>query len=171
MSSLGLKESYVGSQAQALRGILAISHPIRQGAVQDWDDLEVITLSSVRSLTGLTAGHLVPHLPVRAVHRAGVPAADCDPGPSRQPAGRGQDGGDPGGEAACPCHVHRQQVRHVVIRRREHDGDLRGQRPRHNLPRPQLPGQRSPGNKRRKVGESKDLYDSISLNQSTDDDW
>ena len=45
MSSLGLKESYVGSQAQALRGILAISHPIRQGAVQDWDDLEVRTLS------------------------------------------------------------------------------------------------------------------------------
>lgn len=42
MSSLGLKESYVGSQAQALRGILAISHPIRQGAVQDWDDLEAI---------------------------------------------------------------------------------------------------------------------------------
>merc|ERR1719419_1704961 len=42
MSSLGLKDTYVGSQAQTLRGILSISHPIRQGVVQDWDDLEAI---------------------------------------------------------------------------------------------------------------------------------
>merc|ERR1719430_453084 len=42
MSSLGLKDTYVGSQAHALRGILSISHPIRQGVVQDWDDLEAI---------------------------------------------------------------------------------------------------------------------------------
>ena len=42
MSSLGLKDCYVGSQAQSLRGILSISHPIRQGVVQDWDDLETI---------------------------------------------------------------------------------------------------------------------------------
>ncbi|XP_023335059.1 actin-1 [Eurytemora carolleeae] len=42
MQSLGLKETYVGSQAQALRGILAISQPIKQGVVQNWDDLEAI---------------------------------------------------------------------------------------------------------------------------------
>merc|ERR1719222_1398864 len=42
MSSLGLKETYVGSAAQKLRGILDISHPIRQGSVQNWDDLEVL---------------------------------------------------------------------------------------------------------------------------------
>merc|ERR550519_1047777 len=42
MSSLGLKDTYVGSQAQTLRGILSLSHPIRQGVVQDWDDLEAI---------------------------------------------------------------------------------------------------------------------------------
>ena len=42
MSSLGLKDCYVGSQAQNLRGILSISQPIRQGVVQDWDDLETI---------------------------------------------------------------------------------------------------------------------------------
>ena len=42
MSSLGLKDCYVGSQAQNLRGILSISQPIRQGIVQDWDDLETI---------------------------------------------------------------------------------------------------------------------------------
>merc|ERR1719410_3291782 len=42
MSSLGLKDCYVGSQTQSLRGILSISHPIRQGVVQNWDDLEAI---------------------------------------------------------------------------------------------------------------------------------
>jgi len=42
MESLGLKESYVGSKAQALRGILSITQPIRQGVVQNWDDLEII---------------------------------------------------------------------------------------------------------------------------------
>merc|ERR1719192_229848 len=42
MSSLGLKDCYVGSQAQTLRGILSINHPIRQGVVQDWEDLETI---------------------------------------------------------------------------------------------------------------------------------
>jgi len=42
MAALGLKETYVGSQAQNLRGILSISHPIRQGVVQSWDDMEAI---------------------------------------------------------------------------------------------------------------------------------
>jgi len=42
MAALGLKETYVGSQAQTLRGILSISHPIRQGVVQSWDDMEAI---------------------------------------------------------------------------------------------------------------------------------
>jgi actin-related protein len=42
MSSLGLKETYVGAAAQSLRGILSMSHPVRQGAVQSWDDLEAI---------------------------------------------------------------------------------------------------------------------------------
>jgi len=42
MASLGLKDSYVGSKAQALRGILSISQPIRQGVVQSWEDLETV---------------------------------------------------------------------------------------------------------------------------------
>merc|ERR1719153_2105212 len=42
MAALGLKETYVGNQAQALRGILALSSPIKQGAVQCWEDLEAI---------------------------------------------------------------------------------------------------------------------------------
>merc|ERR1719158_2825093 len=42
MAALGLKETYVGNQAQALRGILALSSPIKQGTVQCWEDLEAI---------------------------------------------------------------------------------------------------------------------------------
>ena len=42
MEALGLQETYVGAQAQALRGILALSHPIKAGAVQDWDDMEAV---------------------------------------------------------------------------------------------------------------------------------
>lgn len=42
MESLGLRDTYVGSEAQEFRGILAISNPIKQGVVQDWDDLESI---------------------------------------------------------------------------------------------------------------------------------
>merc|ERR1719397_1861753 len=37
MEALGLQDTYVGSSAQALRGILAISQPLRGGTVQDWD--------------------------------------------------------------------------------------------------------------------------------------
>merc|ERR1712013_424024 len=40
MEALGLQDTYVGSSAQALRGILAISQPLKGGTVQDWDDLE-----------------------------------------------------------------------------------------------------------------------------------
>lgn len=40
MASLGLQDTYVGSRAQALRGILAICSPIKGGVVQDWEALE-----------------------------------------------------------------------------------------------------------------------------------
>lgn len=42
MLNLGLKDSYVGRQAQNLRGILSLNNPIRQGAVENWDDLETL---------------------------------------------------------------------------------------------------------------------------------
>jgi len=42
MAALGLKETYIGSEAQVLRGILDMSNPIRQGIVHNWDDLEAI---------------------------------------------------------------------------------------------------------------------------------
>ncbi len=42
MRTLGLRDSYVGAQAQNLRGILALNAPIRQGTVASWDDLETL---------------------------------------------------------------------------------------------------------------------------------
>ena len=39
---LGLRDSYVGRKAQARRGILSLSNPIRNGVVENWDDLELI---------------------------------------------------------------------------------------------------------------------------------
>lgn len=56
MSSLGLKETYVGAAAQSLRGILNISHPIRQGAVQSWDDLETLWSYMLESELNTEAG-------------------------------------------------------------------------------------------------------------------
>lgn len=42
MLTLGLKDSYVGRQAQQLRGILSLRQPFKQGLVQHWDDLEIL---------------------------------------------------------------------------------------------------------------------------------
>lgn len=42
MLNLGLKDSYVGRQAQTLQGILNIRQPFQQGCVQHWDDLELL---------------------------------------------------------------------------------------------------------------------------------
>ena len=42
MLTLGLKDNYVGRQAQALQGILNIRQPFKQGSVQHWDDLELL---------------------------------------------------------------------------------------------------------------------------------
>jgi len=42
MATLGLRDSYVGRQAQSLQGILSLCAPVRQGCVQNWDDLEVL---------------------------------------------------------------------------------------------------------------------------------
>ena len=42
MRTLGLKDSYVGRQAQNLRGILSLDNPIRNGVVENWDDLETL---------------------------------------------------------------------------------------------------------------------------------
>ncbi|XP_040583204.1 uncharacterized protein [Lepeophtheirus salmonis] len=42
MLNLGLKDRYVGRQAQNLRGILNLESPLKDGSVQNWDDVQVL---------------------------------------------------------------------------------------------------------------------------------
>ena len=42
MCGMGQKDSYVGDEAQARRGILSIRYPIEHGIVTNWDDMEKI---------------------------------------------------------------------------------------------------------------------------------
>lgn len=39
---MGLRESYVGDEAQLKRGILSLRSPIECGVVINWDDMELI---------------------------------------------------------------------------------------------------------------------------------
>ncbi|XP_035216201.1 actin-85C-like [Stegodyphus dumicola] len=42
VAGLDYRSFYVGGEAQAKRGILALSYPLQQGIIRNWDDLEVI---------------------------------------------------------------------------------------------------------------------------------
>ena len=39
---MGQKDSYVGEEAQAMRGALSLRHPIEHGIVTNWDDMEKV---------------------------------------------------------------------------------------------------------------------------------
>lgn len=42
MAGMGHKESYIGDEALAKKGILTIGYPIEHGIVTNWDDMEKI---------------------------------------------------------------------------------------------------------------------------------
>ena len=42
MPGMGQKESYIGDEAQAHRGVLCLRHPMEHGIVTNWDDMEKI---------------------------------------------------------------------------------------------------------------------------------
>ena len=42
MVGAGQKDCYIGNQAQAKRGVLTLSYPVKNGVVESWDDMERI---------------------------------------------------------------------------------------------------------------------------------
>lgn len=42
MTRMGLKESYIGDEAQTRRGVLSLRYPIDHGIVTNWDDMKKI---------------------------------------------------------------------------------------------------------------------------------
>lgn len=42
MVGMDQKETYVGYEAQQKRGVLTLSHPLNQGIIENWDDMEKI---------------------------------------------------------------------------------------------------------------------------------
>ena len=53
MAGMVRKESYVGDEAQNIRGILTPKYPIGHGIVTDWDDMEIRNCIGMRLRLGL----------------------------------------------------------------------------------------------------------------------
>ena len=48
------KESFIGDEAQAHRGMLALRYPIEHGIVTNWDDMEKVRTLSPHERLGIT---------------------------------------------------------------------------------------------------------------------
>ena len=42
LPGMDLKDSYVGEEAQAKRGVLTMRYPVERGVVTNWDDMEML---------------------------------------------------------------------------------------------------------------------------------
>jgi len=42
MVGMGCNKHYVGDEAQCMRGMLELSHPVYHGVVTNWDDMEMV---------------------------------------------------------------------------------------------------------------------------------
>lgn len=42
MNGSTVKDTYIGHEAQHMRGVLALRHPIKNGIISNWDDMEKV---------------------------------------------------------------------------------------------------------------------------------
>lgn len=42
MNGRAERETYVGLEAQHMRGVLVLKHPIKNGIIQNWDEMEKV---------------------------------------------------------------------------------------------------------------------------------
>lgn len=42
MNGRAEREAYIGHEAQHMRGVLALKHPIKNGIIQNWDEMEKV---------------------------------------------------------------------------------------------------------------------------------
>lgn len=40
------RETYIGHEAQHMRGVLALKHPIKNGIIRNWDEMEKASRNS-----------------------------------------------------------------------------------------------------------------------------
>lgn len=43
MNGRAERETYIGHEAQQMRGVLALRHPIKNGIIQNWDEMEKVS--------------------------------------------------------------------------------------------------------------------------------
>lgn len=75
------RETYIGHDAQHMRGVLALRHPIKNGIIRNWDDMEKARMDSFffpfsSSLLALFC-HRASHQPGLRVHRFGSTPSGC----------------------------------------------------------------------------------------------
>lgn len=39
------RETYIGHKAQYMRGVLTLKHPIKNGIIRNWDEMEKVSVS------------------------------------------------------------------------------------------------------------------------------
>lgn len=50
MNGRAERETYIGLEAQHMRGVLVLKHPIKNGIIQNWDEMEKVSSTFIASI-------------------------------------------------------------------------------------------------------------------------